>query len=118
MAYDKEAVRVRMNEETMRSRSCYCGGSGSARCRAGCRCACHRLDWGHGPNLPVRTYTETDITRALAAHGPVPVAFEDDDVDLRCSCSHTAGRWPDGGVKYEFVEWNDEHFLNALRELP
>lgn len=44
----------------------------------------HHLDWGHGPNLPVPTFTEEEIRVVLDIHHPTHQVYYNDMV---CSCA-------------------------------
>lgn len=74
----------------------------------------NKPNWGHGPKPPVRTFTLAEIQAALRTHGPIADTY-DEQPELRCACSHAAATWPDGTPKFSFVDWTDEHFLQALK---
>ena len=67
-----------------------------------------RPDWGHGPNEPVRMWTEDQIRAALQAHHPTGDT-QYDDTPL-CSCSTKVGL-------PGYIDWTEDHFLDYLKEM-
>lgn len=64
-------------------------------------------DWGHGPNVPVRMYTETQIREVLVLHhetGP-----DQGERGGLCSC-----RYIDPGPARD---WNVDHVIEQLEKL-
>jgi hypothetical protein len=62
------------------------------------------LDWGHGPNTPVLTFTEDEIRAVMKEHEPT-------DIDCECSCSPMTAT-----PEKPFIYFSVDHLIDMLKE--
>lgn len=76
-----------------------------------------------GSLIGERLYTFAQVEKVLREHAPVATYDEDSGPDHFCTCSYTAGTWPEhpdypgsATSKFVHVDWNHPHFLDELRK--
>lgn len=66
-----------------------------------------RVDWGHGPNAPVKYWTEDQIRDVYDEHYPDPFDCDDEGIVTFCGCTHAQ----------DWQQFTLEHFLDELKKL-
>jgi hypothetical protein len=65
-------------------------------------------DWGHGPNQPVKMYTEAQIRQVMEEHDVNAFIGEEECADYECGSRACRGT---------YATPNADHIINELRKL-
>lgn len=74
------------------------------------------MDWGHGPKIPIRMFTEEEVRKVFDSHTPIAsVEYEEQGPEV--FCDQCSGPKETPMFHWHKEPWNIDHVIQALKEV-